>query len=90
MPLGGGGLRARLLAEHVVRELPAPVLLDAPGAHRRQVHEGPARELAHPLLGQAEHAGQVVVALLLLQHELDDRPLLRRKLIESGHGRAEL
>ena len=90
MTLGGGGLRARLLAEHVVRELAAPVLLDSAGAHGGQVHEGAARELAHPLLGQAEHVGQVVVALLLLQDELDDRPLLRGKLIESGHGRAEL
>ena len=37
----------QLEAEHVVGELAAPVLLDAAGAERGQVHEGVAGALAH-------------------------------------------
>ena len=80
-----GQLGTGLLAEHVVGELAAPVLLDPARADRGQLHEGVARAFAHPRLGDAEHLGQLVVALALLEHELDDRPLLVGELIEGGH-----
>ena len=76
MAARGGGLGAGLLAEHVVGELAAPVLLDAAHAHRGELDERVARELAHARLGHAEHVRELVVALPLLEHELDDRPLL--------------
>jgi hypothetical protein len=47
-----------------------------------------ARELAHARLGQVQHVGELVVGLPLAQYELDDRPLLRRKLVERGHVQA--
>ena len=90
MATGGRDLGAGLLAEHVVGELAAPVLLDAAHADRRQLHERVAGALANALLGNAQHVRELVVALALLEHELDDRPLLVRQLIESGHEQAEL
>ena len=90
MAAGGGHLGAGLLAEHVVGELAAPVLLDPAHADRRQLDERVAGALAHARLGDAEHVRELVVALALLEHELDDRPLLVRQLIESGHEQAEL
>ena len=72
----GGGLRAGLLAEHVVGELAAPVLLDPARGDGGEIHERVARELAHAGLGEAEHVGQLAVALPLLEDQLDDRPLL--------------
>ncbi len=76
MTAGRGDLGTGLLAEHVVGQLPAPVLLDAAGAQRRKIDERVARQLAHAALGQVEHAGELVVALALLDNELDDRALL--------------
>ena len=55
-----------------------------------EVDEGVARELAHAGLREAEHVGQLVVALPLLEDQLDDRPLLVRQLVESGHMQGEL
>jgi hypothetical protein len=83
-------LRARLLAEDVVRQLTAPVLLHAPGAHGSELDQRVARELAHARLGHPEHARELLVALPLLENELYDRPLLRRELVERGHVQAEL
>src|SRR3954447_6154960 len=77
--LRGGGLRAGLLAEDVVGELPAPVLLDPARRHRGELHERVARQLAHPPLGQVQHVRQLGVRLPLTKHELDDRPLLGRE-----------
>ena len=88
MALRGGGLRPGLLAEHVVGELAAPVLLDPAHAHGRQLDERVARQLADPPLGQVQHVGQLAVRLSLTQDELDDRPLLGRELLEGGHFRA--
>ena len=88
MAARGGGLGAGLLSEHVVGELAAPVLLDRRGAHRGELHQRVARQLAHPRLGHAEHVGQLFVALALPEHELDDRPLLGGELVEGGHCRA--
>ena len=78
-------LGAGLLAEHVVGELAAPILLDPAHADRRELDERVAGALPHARLGDAEHVRELVVALALLQDELDDRPLLVGKLIESGH-----
>ena len=88
MALGGGRLRAGLLAEHVVGQLAAPVLLDPAHAHRGELDQRVARELPHARLGHVEHLGELVVGLPLAEHELDDRPLLRRKLVERGHSGA--
>ena len=85
MALRGGGLGSGLLAEHVVGELAAPVLLHAAHAHGRQLHERVARQLAHARLRHAEHVRELGVGLPLLKDELDDRPLLGRQLIERGH-----
>ena len=90
MAARGGRLGARLLAEHVVGELAAPVLLDAARADRGELDERVAGPLAHARLGHAEHVRELVVALALLEDELDDRPLLVRELIESGHEQGEL
>ena len=75
MAARGGRLGAGLLPQHIVGELAAPVLLDAARADRRQLDQGVAGELAHAPFGHAEHVGQLVVALALLEHELDDRAL---------------
>ena len=88
MALRGGRLGPGLLAEHVVGELAAPVLLDPADGHGRQLDERVARQLAHPPLGQIQHVGQLAVRLSLTQDELDDRPLLGRELLEGGHFRA--
>jgi hypothetical protein len=85
VPAGCGHLRAGLLAEDVVRQLSAPIFLDPAGAYGGQIDERVAGQLAHPPLGHAEQVGQLVVALALLKHELDDRPLLIGKLVERGH-----
>ena len=83
-------LRTRLLPEHVVRQLAAPVLLDGAHAHGRQLDERIARQLAHARLGHAEHLGELRVGLPLLQDELDDRPLLGGELVKGGHEQGEL
>ena len=85
MAARGGRLGAGLLAEHVVGELAAPVLLDPAHADRGELDERVAGELAHARLGDAEHVGELVVVLALLEHELDDRPLLVGELVEGGH-----
>ena len=90
MALGRRRLGPRLLAEHVVGELAAPVLLDGPDADRRQLDERVTGELAHAPLGHAEHLRELLVGLPLLQDELDDRPLLGGKLVEGGHEQGEL
>ena len=74
--LGGGGLGAGLLAEHVVGELAAPVRVDAAradGASSTSASRASSRTRG---LGHAEHVGELVVGLPLLEDELDDRPLL--------------
>ena len=76
MPARSGRLGAVLLAEDVVGQLAAPVLLDPAGAERREVNEGVAGALAHARLGHVEHLGELLVALALLQDELDDGALL--------------
>ena len=76
MSLGGGGLGTGLLAQDVVGQLAAPVLLDSARADRGEIHQRVAGHLPHAGLGHAEHVGELLVALTLLQHELDDRPLL--------------
>ena len=83
-------LGTRLLPEHVVGELTAPVLLDRAHAHGRQLHERIARQLAHARLGHAEHLGELRIGLALLQDELDDRPLLSGELVKGGHEQGEL
>ncbi len=90
MAARGGGLRAGLLAQDVVGELAAPVLLDPARRDGGEVHEGIARQLAHAHLGEAEHVGQLAVALPLLEDQLDDRPLLVGELVESRHLQGEL
>jgi hypothetical protein len=89
MAARGRDLRPRLLAEHVVGQLAAPVLLDAAGADRGQLDERVAGTLANARLGDAEHVGELVVALALLQDELEDGPLLVRELVEGGHEQGE-
>ena len=89
MAAGGRGLGAGLLAEHVVGELAAPLLVHAAGGDGSELHEGVARQLAHARFGHAEPLGELRVALPALQHELDDRPLLGGELVEGGH-RGEL
>ena len=90
MPLRGRCLGTRLLPEHVVGELAAPVLLDRAHAHGRKLDERIARELAHARLGHTEHLGELRVGLALLQDELDDRPLLGGELVKGGHEQGEL
>ena len=90
MALRRGRLGPGLLPEHVVGELAAPVLLDAAHAHRRQLDERVAGELAHPPLGQFSMSDELVVGLPLAENELDDRPLLGRELVEGGHLQGEL
>ncbi len=86
MAAGGRGLGAALLAQHVVGQLAAPVLLHGAGAQRRQVHQCVARKLAHARLGHVEHPGKLVVALAAPEHELHDGALVLGKLIEGRHG----
>ena len=89
VPLGGGGLGPCLLAEHVVGDLPSPVGVHAGGGGRGEVAERIARQFADARGGHAEHSRQLVVGLSAPDDELEDRPLLGRKLVESGHKQGE-
>src|SRR5918999_935217 len=84
----GCGLGPGLLAQDVVGELAAPVLLHAARRDGGEVDQGIAGELAHTGLRQTEHVGQLAVALPLPQDQLDDRPLLVRELVEGRHMQA--
>ena len=86
MTARGRGLGAALLTEHVVGELPAPILLHAARAQRREIEQGVARQLAHTRLRHVEHPGQLVVPLAAPEHELDYRALLLGELVEGRHG----
>jgi hypothetical protein len=89
MAARGSGLRPGLLAEQVVGHLAAPVVLHPAGGGRREVGEGVARQVAHAGRAHAERLGQVLVGLPALQHELDDRPLVGRELVEGRHVQPE-
>ena len=83
-------LRPDLLPEHVVHELATPVLLNALRADGSELHERIAGELAHARFRHAEHPGELLVRLSLLEDKLNDRALLSGELIEGGHRNREL
>lgn len=82
-------LLGALLAHEVVGHLAAPVDVHAGRRPRRELGERVARELAHPRLRYLEHFGERLVRAAALHDQLDDRPLLRWKLIEGGHRTAK-
>ncbi len=90
MAARGGGLGAALLAEDVVGELAAPVLVDGGGGRRSELDESGLGELADAILGHPQHLGQLLVGLPPLEDELDYCPLVGGELLEGGHAGAEL
>ena len=80
-------LGSGLLPEDVVGQLATPLRIDEVGSERRQLAECVTRELAHARGRKIEHLADLVIALALTQNELDDRPLVRRELVEGGHRR---
>ena len=87
MAAGGRGLGPALLAEDVVRELAAPVLVHAACGDGGELYQGVAGQLAHARLGHRERVGDGGVVLAALEQQLDNGALLRGKLFERGHGR---
>ena len=78
-----------LLAQHVVRDLAAPVGIHALGGGRGEIRERLTGQLAHARGGHAEHRRELRVGLPAAHHELENGSLVRRKLVKSRHEQGE-
>jgi 1,4-dihydroxy-2-naphthoyl-CoA hydrolase len=85
MAASGLGLGTGLLAEHVVTQLAPPLRVDELGGERSQFGQRLARELAYAGRRKVEHLADLLVAAVLAQNDLDDRPLVRSQLVKRGH-----
>jgi 1,4-dihydroxy-2-naphthoyl-CoA hydrolase len=85
--VSAGGLRLwpRLLPEHVIGELAAPCRIDELGRERRKLSQRLTRELAHAGVRKIEHLADLLIAPVLSQDDLDDRPLVLSQLVKRGH-----
>src|SRR4051794_7420482 len=78
-------LRSCLLPKDVIGKLAAPLGVDELGRVRSESGQRLTRQLAHAGGRKIEHLPDLLVALVLPQDDLDDRPLVGRELVKRGH-----